>query len=65
MPIYEYLCKDCRNLFEKILTLAEYDKEPICLPEVRQQECGTGTHGFLCRHFEEKRMRLHSGLNLN
>jgi hypothetical protein len=29
MPIYEYLCKDCRNLFEKILTLAEYDREPI------------------------------------
>jgi putative FmdB family regulatory protein len=33
MPIYEYLCKDCRNLFEKILTLAEYDREPIACPK--------------------------------
>jgi hypothetical protein len=32
---------------------------------VQQQECGTGTHGFLCRHFEEKRVRSHLGLNLN
>jgi putative FmdB family regulatory protein len=33
MPIYEYLCKDCRNLFERILTLAEYGKEPTACPK--------------------------------
>jgi putative FmdB family regulatory protein len=32
MPIYEYLCKDCRNLFERILTLAAHDREPIACP---------------------------------
>jgi putative FmdB family regulatory protein len=32
MPTYEYLCKDCRELFEKTLTLEVHAKEPIaCL----------------------------------
>ena len=33
MPTYEYLCKDFRELFEKILTLAEHDREPITCPK--------------------------------
>ena len=27
MPRYEYLCLDCKKPFEKILTLAEHEKE--------------------------------------
>jgi putative FmdB family regulatory protein len=33
MPIYEYQCKDCRDTFEKILTFAEHDREPIACPK--------------------------------
>jgi putative FmdB family regulatory protein len=33
MPTYEYLCKDCRDLFEKTLTLASHAREPITCPK--------------------------------
>jgi putative FmdB family regulatory protein len=33
MPIYEYLCKDCSNLFERNLTLAAHEREPITCPK--------------------------------
>ncbi len=29
MPVYDYVCKDCRNSFELILTLREHDKGEI------------------------------------
>ena len=32
MPVYDYLCKDCRKVFEKILTLAEYEKQTVTCP---------------------------------
>jgi putative FmdB family regulatory protein len=32
MPTYEYLCKDCRDLFEKTLTSAAHDRELIACP---------------------------------
>ena len=33
MPTYEYQCKDCRILFEKTLTLAAHEREPITCPK--------------------------------
>jgi putative FmdB family regulatory protein len=33
MPIYEYLCTDCRILFERRLTLAAHDREAITCPK--------------------------------
>jgi putative FmdB family regulatory protein len=33
MPTYEYLCKDCRELFDKILTLTAHAREPITCPK--------------------------------
>jgi putative FmdB family regulatory protein len=32
MPVYDYLCKDCHKTFEKVLTLAEYDKQKVKCP---------------------------------
>jgi putative FmdB family regulatory protein len=32
MPVYDYLCKDCNKSFEKVLTLAEYDKQSVTCP---------------------------------
>jgi putative FmdB family regulatory protein len=32
MPIYDYLCKDCGKRFEMVLTLAEYEKQPVVCP---------------------------------
>jgi putative FmdB family regulatory protein len=29
MPVYDYVCKDCQNSFELILTLGEHDKGDI------------------------------------
>lgn len=33
MPTYEYQCKDCRIMFEKTLTLAAHEREPISCPK--------------------------------
>ena len=33
MPIYEYQCNDCHNLFENILTFAEHDGNAITCPK--------------------------------
>ena len=31
MPVYDYLCKQCKKEFEKVLTLKQHD-EPITCP---------------------------------
>ena len=54
MPVYDYLCKDCRKTFEKVLTLAEYDKQKVELSKLRRQERGAGTQGIFCRNFQEE-----------
>jgi putative FmdB family regulatory protein len=33
MPTYEYSCKDCHFIFEKILTLAAHDEQPVTCPK--------------------------------
>jgi putative FmdB family regulatory protein len=30
MPMYEYMCTDCGNRFDKFLPLARYDEDVIC-----------------------------------
>jgi len=30
MPVYDYICQDCQKEFEKVLTLAEHEKEITC-----------------------------------
>jgi putative FmdB family regulatory protein len=33
MPTYEYQCKDCHGEFEKVLTLAAHEREPVTCPK--------------------------------
>lgn len=33
MPVYEYLCNDCHEIFDKTLTMAEHEKDPITCPK--------------------------------
>jgi len=33
MPVYDYVCKDCRHSFELVLTLSEHDKDKITCPK--------------------------------
>ena len=33
MPQYEFFCKDCKKIFSKILTLAEYEKGNFKCPK--------------------------------
>jgi putative FmdB family regulatory protein len=33
MPVYDYICKDCQNSFELVLTLGEHDKSDIRCPK--------------------------------
>ena len=30
MPLYEYICQDCRQQFEKLIRLTELTPAPIC-----------------------------------
>jgi len=32
MPVYDYVCKDCNQSFELVLTLSEHDKNKIKCP---------------------------------
>jgi putative FmdB family regulatory protein len=32
MPVYDYLCKDCKKRFEEVLTFSEHDKEDVKCP---------------------------------
>ncbi|HKR83809.1 MAG TPA: zinc ribbon domain-containing protein, partial [Terriglobales bacterium] len=36
MPVYDYVCQDCKKTFERILTLHEHDNK-----EMRCPECGS------------------------
>ena len=33
MPVYDYLCKDCHNSFELVLTIPEHDKDNVKCPK--------------------------------
>jgi len=33
MPVYDYICKDCKKSFELVLTLSEHDKDKIKCPK--------------------------------
>ena len=33
MPHYEFFCHDCKKLFSKILSLADYEKDKIACPK--------------------------------
>ena len=37
MPLYEYRCKNCNRVFEKIVSFSEANKNPVC-PECQSQE---------------------------
>jgi putative FmdB family regulatory protein len=33
MPVYDYLCKDCKKTFERVLTLHEHESEQMRCPK--------------------------------
>ena len=37
MPVYDYVCKDCQNSFELILTIGEQDKGDIRCPKCKNK----------------------------
>ncbi|MCB0131144.1 MAG: zinc ribbon domain-containing protein [Caldilineaceae bacterium] len=37
MPMYEYVCNECQELFEKLIPMSQADKPQVC------PKCG-GTH---------------------
>ena len=43
MPTYEYTCQDCHSSFDKTLTLASHDHEPVACPKCGGQNV---TQGF-------------------
>lgn len=32
MPVYDYICTDCRKTFERVLTLHEHDSQKMRCP---------------------------------
>ena len=32
MPVYDYICNDCRKTFERVLTLHEHDSQTLRCP---------------------------------
>jgi len=46
MPTYQYLCKDCHTSFEKALTLAAHEKEPVSCPKCSSRNVAQGFTTF-------------------
>ena len=46
MPVYDYVCKDCRNSFELVLTLREHDKGEIACPKCGSKSVEQDTVAF-------------------
>jgi len=38
MPHYEFLCRDCKKLFSKILSLVDYEEGDVCCPHCGSKE---------------------------
>ena len=38
MPIYEYVCKECRKRFTLILSIAEYEKTRPACPKCKSKK---------------------------
>jgi putative FmdB family regulatory protein len=38
MPQYEYVCKECKETFSLIMTLAEYDKGNAACPKCKSKK---------------------------
>ena len=56
MPTYEYLFKDCRDLFEKTLTLTAHAREPSTCPKCGGKNVERNSR-LLLRYIEEKCLR--------
>ncbi len=48
MPTYEYLCHDCRGTFEKHLTLAAHEKDPVACPKCGSKNVEQEPTRFFC-----------------
>lgn len=38
MPSYEYVCKECKKTFTRIMTLAEYEKGGVTCPSCKSKK---------------------------
>jgi len=38
MPTYEYVCKECKKTFSRIMTLAEYEKGGVTCPSCKSKK---------------------------
>ena len=47
MPLYEYICQDCKKEFSRVLTLAEYERGEVECPHCKSKPKRVGwlTHG--------------------
>jgi putative FmdB family regulatory protein len=51
MPLYEYCCKKCGQLFDKLVPLSQIDKKvncPRCQSEETEQQLSTFSAGGGC-----------------
>ena len=38
MPLYEYICQDCKKEFSRVLTLAEYERGEVECPHCKSKK---------------------------
>ena len=53
MPLYEYLCRDCGQPFEKMVRMSDQEQVPVCpacgSADTRKQISTFAAHGFATR----------------
>ena len=54
MPHYEFFCHNCKKLFAKVLSLADYERDKIACPKCGSKECRATLVGVYRDHVKKE-----------
>jgi len=49
MPLYEYICRNCHNKFDEVLTIKEHETKKLQCPKCQSTELGKVIEPFFAR----------------
>lgn len=49
MPLYEYECQNCKNIFTAVLSLREHEMEEVSCPNCRSKEVRQLMSAFIAK----------------
>ena len=56
MPHYEFFCQECKKLFDKILSLVDYEEGEVLCPHCGSKKVEQRWSAFLRYHLQKERV---------